>query len=99
VTFDDGQGQGAAHFLLVVCRVDAGIGEAAEQDEGAVAWFTSDDIERLNGAGDIIPSDYAMISQFAGQGALPYVEVEMASVSAQGENPGSTKLTRFDLKN
>lgn len=98
VTLDDGGDLGAAHFLIFVCQVDAEIGEAREQEEGAVAWFTGDDIDNLNAAGDIIPSDYAMISQFVGQENLPYVEVEMQSVGPGGDSPGSTRLTRFELK-
>ncbi|MGB3714013.1 MAG: NUDIX domain-containing protein [Candidatus Promineifilaceae bacterium] len=98
VTLDDGGELGAAHFLIFVCQVDARTGVAREQEEGAVAWFTDGDVEKLNAAGDIIPSDYAMLSQFIGGGALPYVEVEMQSVGARGERPGSTRLTRFEPK-
>jgi 8-oxo-dGTP diphosphatase len=97
VTLDEGGEPGAAHFLIFVCQVDAEIGEAREQEEGAVAWFTSGDIEDLNDTGDIIPSDYAMLSQFVSGGALPYIEVEMRSAGAKGEGPGSTRLTRFEL--
>jgi 8-oxo-dGTP pyrophosphatase MutT (NUDIX family) len=97
VTLDDGEDPGAAHFLIFVCQVDAELGDAREQEEGVVAWFTSGDIEDLNAAGDIIPSDYAMLSQFVSGGALPYIEVEMRSVGVTRVSPGSTRLTRFEL--
>ena len=87
---------GAAHFLIFVCRVNAGIGEAKEQEEGAVAWFTLQDIDNLNAEGGIIPSDYAMLSQFVRGKPLPHFEVEMRSTVEGEESPGSTTLSRFE---
>jgi len=85
----------AAHFLIFVCQVDAETGDAQEKDEGAVDWFSSTEIEKLNAEGRIIPSDYAMLSQFVGEDPLPYVEVEMETLSA---NPGTTRMTRFEVQ-
>lgn len=36
----------AAHFLIFVCEVAATGGEAGEQDEGAVAWFSLAEIDQ-----------------------------------------------------
>ena len=94
---DNRESPGAAHFLLFVCQVDAGGGEAKEREEGEVAWFTKNEIEGLNSAGEIIPSDFAMLSHFVGEEALPYVEVEMNSVSDGGPDPGDAQLTRFEV--
>ena len=94
VILDSSSEMGAAHFLIFVCQVDAETGDAQEKDEGAVDWFTGPEIEKLNAEGRIIPSDYAMLSQFAGEDPLPYVEVEMETLSA---NPGTTRMTRFEV--
>ncbi len=96
---DYAKSPGAAHFLLFVCQVDTGEGEAQEQDEGEIAWFTLDEIEQLNDTGEIIPSDFAMISHFVDKDALPYVEVEMESVSDGGPDPEEAQLTRFEVIN
>ena len=70
-----------AHFLLLVCDLLAGDGEAAEQDEGLVAWFDHAAIDALSAAGEIIPSDYAMIREFAAAtDCAPHVEVEMRAL-------------------
>ena len=73
-----------AHFLLLVCDLVVRGGEATEQSEGLVAWFDHAAIDALHAAGNIIPSDYAMIREFAAAtGCAPYVEVEMrATVGA-----------------
>lgn len=70
----------AAHFLLFLCDLEVTDGEAAEQAEGAVAWFDRAEIERLHQQSAIIPSDYAMLSAFImARDAAPYVEVDMGS--------------------
>ena len=70
-----------AHFLLLVCDLLVGDGEAAEQQEGGVAWFDHAAIDALSAAGAIIPSDYAMIREFAAATArAPHVEVDMRSL-------------------
>lgn len=71
----------AAHFLLLVCDLLVEDGQAAEQQEGMVAWFKIDDIDALYGEGRIIASDYAMIREFGpATHHSPYVEVEMRAL-------------------
>jgi ADP-ribose pyrophosphatase YjhB (NUDIX family) len=66
-----------AHFLIFVSELQVTAGIAKEQTEGAVAWFSTAELEALRQNGKIIPSDYAMLEQFALAPAVPYVEVEM----------------------
>ena len=85
---DDGT---AAHFLLFVCEVTAVWGQAREQDEGSVAWFSRMDIDTLNDQNAIIPSDYAMLAEFAEAAqTTSVVEAEMT-----GANKG-VQLHRFE---
>jgi 8-oxo-dGTP diphosphatase len=80
-----------AHFIIYVCELAITAGIAQEQAEGAVAWFSTDEIKSLHKDKKIVPSDYAMLQQFSEAAALPYSEVEMA-VDADGV-PG---LQRFE---
>ena len=85
-----------AHFLLLVCDLLAGDGEAAEQDEGLVAWFDHAAIDALSAAGAIIPSDYAMIREFAAATArAPHVEVDMRSLLG-GAGEALSEMIRFE---
>lgn len=69
-----------AHFLLLVCDLVVTNGKAQEQQEGAVAWFTLAEIEALHAADKIIPSDFAMLHQFAHEADdVPHFEAEMIS--------------------
>ncbi|MCA9873985.1 MAG: NUDIX hydrolase, partial [Anaerolineales bacterium] len=69
-----------AHFLLLVCELSAPDGEATEQKEGAVAWFTLPQIDHLHAHQAIIPSDYAMIQRFTpARGDMIHIEAEMVS--------------------
>mgnify|MGYP000851013865 CR=1 FL=1 len=87
-----------AHFLLLVCDLVVRGGEAAEQSEGLVAWFDHAAIDALHAAGNIIPSDYAMIREFANATHhAPYVEVEMrARLGRPAAPPG--EMLRFERK-
>ncbi len=89
----------AAHFLLLVCELLVTNGEAKEQKEGAVAWFTLAQIEALYQAHEIIPSDYEIIHQFAEQpGDAVHFEAEMiAAIGGQSESPSTMK--RFEREN
>ncbi len=89
------KGQGA-HFLIFVCDVTATRGDAEEQEEGAVDWFTQEQIEGLRETKAIIPSDYAMLTSFAGsQEAVPHVEAEMrATIGGAANDP--IQLQRFE---
>ena len=81
----------AAHFLLFVCEVTAVSGTAHEQNEGAVAWFTPTQLAELQTQQAIIPSDYAILTEFAkAKLAVPLVEIEMAGTN------GTTTLHRFE---
>ncbi len=86
-----------AHFLIFVCELEAGNGEAKEQDEGEVGWFTCQEIDALHVDEAIIPSDLAMIRGFAGaNGLAPYIEGEMRAPIKEGsEDP--ILLERFEL--
>lgn len=69
---------GAAHFLLLICDLAVEAGEAAEQDEGRVAWFGLDEMKALVAAGQMIPSDYAMVRAFCrSEVETPLAEVVM----------------------
>lgn len=93
----DPAGAGAAHFLLLVCQLDAQDGQAKEQDEGAVAWFSPSEIETLQREQRIIPSDYLMLKQFEQAPEIPYYEADMLSQDAPGgpETAGA-RLVRFE---
>ena len=86
----------AAHFLLLVCELVVTNGEAKEQKEGAVAWFTLAEIEALHEADEIIPSDYAMLHQFAEQPSdAAHFEAEMISaIGGQAKSPSI--MVRFE---
>ena len=89
----------AAHFLLLVCELLVTNGEATEQQEGAVAWFTLAEIEALHAANEIIPSDYKMLHQFAEQASdAVHFEAEMiAAIGGQTEYPST--MVRFEQEN
>jgi alpha-1,2-mannosyltransferase len=89
----------AAHFLLLVCELTVTNGEAKEQQEGAVAWFTLTEIEALHEADKIIPSDYKMLHQFAAQtGDAVHFEAEMiAAIGGHTEYPST--MARFEQEN
>lgn len=85
----------AAHFLLLVCDLLVRDGQAAEQQEGLVHWFDLAAIDTLHAAGHIIPSDYAMIREFATAScAAPYVEVEMRALLG-GPSGQPSEMVRF----
>jgi ADP-ribose pyrophosphatase YjhB (NUDIX family) len=88
-----------AHFLLLVCELAVTDGDAREQKEGAVAWFTLAEIEALRESQEIIPSDYAMLHQFATQAAdAPHFEVEMiAAIGGKMDIPST--MVRFEQEN
>ncbi len=90
-------GEQGAHFLLLVCALDAPDGEAQEQQEGAVAWFTRAEIDGLHQQQAVIPSDYAMLAAFAEvETAVPLVEADMAGglSTAGSSKPTLLRFTR-----
>lgn len=87
---------GAGHFLLFVCAVNAPSGDAREQAEGKVAWFTLGELEQMHEMGEVVPSDYAMIHHFAPlETNVPYYEVEMIVFDEKQDSPASSLLSRF----
>lgn len=88
-------GELGAHFLLLVCDLVVRDGVATEQCEGTVAWFGREAIDRLHAAAEIIPSDYAMLREFAATAHhAPYVEVEMKALLS-GAPGNASELVRF----
>jgi 8-oxo-dGTP diphosphatase len=88
--------QRGAHFLIFVCELLANNGQAKEQEEGEVGWFTCAQIDVLNESKLIIPSDYAMIRRFAGaKDDVPYIEAEMRA-PIKGESNDLVQLERFE---
>jgi len=90
------EGDIGAHFLLLVCDLLVCDGRASEQQEGCVDWFDHAAIDALHATAAIIPSDYAMIREFAAATHhAPYVEVEMrAGLSRPAAPPG--EMLRFE---
>lgn len=87
----------AAHFLLFVCELAVVGGQAQGQKEGAVAWFTWEEITQLQTKHQIIPSDFAMLRQFVGmETAVSYTEAEMIATIGQSQAQ-APQLMRFDL--
>lgn len=86
----------AAHFLILVCELRAEYGDATEQNEGAVAWFSRSEMDALHEQNAIIPSDYLMIQHFAGAAeSIPHFEAEMMTVLGDDQEHPS-RLVRFD---
>lgn len=97
----EGHLTGGAHFLLLICELAVEAGEAAEQNEGLVAWFGPAELEALAAAGEIIPSDYAMLQQFgASETAVPLAEVVMRatlnSPASPETSPPAPQMVSFD---
>ena len=86
---DDG-----GHFLLFVCELSAPAGEAREQAEGPVAWFSPEDLKELNESRQIVSTDYTILQHFSQTAsALPYIEAE--AIAGNGEN-APDELIRFE---
>jgi 8-oxo-dGTP diphosphatase len=82
------------HFLLFVCEVSAPTGEAREQSEGPVAWFSLEELKGLSTSRQIVPTDYAILQHFCQTAsALPYFEAEV--VAGRGEDVPD-RLIRFE---
>ena len=91
----DNEGKGA-HFLLFVCALTAPNGEAQEQNEGEVRWFTTAELDGLHADNAILPSDYALINRFAGEtDVIPHIEVEMSGGVGM-TNGRPAQLIRFE---
>jgi ADP-ribose pyrophosphatase YjhB (NUDIX family) len=71
-----------AHYLLFICELSAPVGEASEQAEGPVAWFTAAEIHALNADEAIAPTDYEILRRFANTDS-PLTFIEAGVVSDQ----------------
>jgi 8-oxo-dGTP diphosphatase len=86
---DDG-----GHFLLFVCELSATAGEAREQAEGPVAWFTPEDLKELSASQQIVSTDYTILQHFSQTAStLTYVEAE--AITGNGAN-APDDLVRFE---
>jgi 8-oxo-dGTP diphosphatase len=92
----DQNSTGAAHFLILVCQLDVVSGFAREQQEGTVAWFNPAEIGKLHLAGNIIPSDYAMLKAFGEAESIPFFEAEMIAGFTDGPVGKKPDLRRFE---
>lgn len=82
------------HFLLFVCLLHAPNGNASEQYEGPVAWFSLAELDALHADNAIIPTDYTLLKQFGlTASGLTYVEADIIA-SQSGASPD--KLVRFE---
>ena len=89
-----GSNDDGGHFLLFICELSAPTGEAREQAEGPVAWFSLEDLEELSASQQIVSTDYTILQHFTQTAsALPYIEAEV--VAGNGEN-APDELVRFD---
>jgi 8-oxo-dGTP diphosphatase len=85
-----------AHFTIFVCRLAVVSGRAAEQEEGAVGWFSWAEINEMAARQAVIPSDFAMLQQFGDpQSEFAHFEVEMAAAIGTALDD-SARLLRFD---
>jgi len=89
------QEQGA-HFLFFVCELHILNGKAQEQNEGAVAWFTWPEIQRLRAQQMIIPFDFVILEKWGETAvSVPVIEAEMSGKMMP--TPGATtELHRFE---
>jgi 8-oxo-dGTP diphosphatase len=83
-----------AHFLLFVCKVHVQPGEAREQAEGAISWFTAQELNDLRSARLIIPTDYMILERYeAPTNLLSYTEAEIIT---GGEQTDAIDVVRFE---
>ena len=82
-----------AHFVIFVSEVEAATGEAQEQAEGQVGWFSASQLEELHTRQEIVPTDYqimqACVESFQ---AIPYVEAEVCARKGSQES----SILRFE---
>lgn len=80
------------HFLLFVCELVVVDGEATEQAEGAVGWFTLSELKSMHAKQAIVPSDFQII-QYCHEHPkdLHYLEAEITA------GKDGLKIDRFDV--
>ncbi len=85
-----------AHYLILLCTLVVTSGTAQEQGEGAVAWFTGQEIDALHQQQLLVPSDYAMLNAFADTlDTVPTVEVKMRA-ALDGVIGGAVEMLQFE---
>lgn len=72
----------SGHFLIWVCGLDHVSGEPLRKDEGEVAWFGLEDLEKERDA--VIPSDYLMIRRFVLGEPAPFNMHTVRILSGEG---------------
>lgn len=88
---EDDQG---AHYAAFVCEVHAHTGEAAEQDEGQLGWFTAAQLAEIRRAGRLVPTDALILDAFLpSTPPMPYYEAEVVT---RGLGAGDTVVRRFE---
>jgi ADP-ribose pyrophosphatase YjhB (NUDIX family) len=74
----EGVTDSGAHFLLFICEVHAPSGEAHEQTEGKVRWFSKHEVDELNAAREVVATDYMLLEQWQNRSrSISYFEAEV----------------------
>jgi 8-oxo-dGTP diphosphatase len=90
----DGVTDAGAHFLLFICEVHAPSGEAHEQTEGKVRWFSTHELDELNATREAVATDYMLLKQW--QNRSPSISYFEAEVIAGGEPHDVKTIVRFE---
>ncbi|GIV96016.1 MAG: hypothetical protein KatS3mg057_0673 [Herpetosiphonaceae bacterium] len=87
--------QDGGHFLLFICEVDVLEGEATEQSEGEVAWFTMEELQERYRQQDVVPIDYHILEYYYDSTqSLQYIEADIIV----GKNEKKMfDIVRFDV--
>lgn len=94
--YPTGPEEQGAHFFIILCELHAAAGQPSEQAEGEVRWFTAAELQALHEAGQVVPSDFAMIAHYQAEmpPAAVLIEAEMRA-AVQDDEPGQVTLLRF----
>lgn len=83
-----------AQFSIFVCEVQAHQGEPQEQQEGAVAWFTEEQLNALWMSRDIVPTDYLILKHYlTATQSFSYIEAEIIADIMDGT---MNEIRRFE---
>jgi ADP-ribose pyrophosphatase YjhB (NUDIX family) len=87
------EGDRGSHFLLFVCQLAVVSGEAREQQEGPLRWFSVEEMEALRDRQEMILTDYAMVEALGPvEGRPPYLEIDVIA----GEVVDRQVIQRFE---
>jgi ADP-ribose pyrophosphatase YjhB (NUDIX family) len=83
------------HFVISVCELAIVKGEAQEQQEGPVAWFSPAELADLRAREQIITTDFEILQRIVqGTDELFFIEVEVVA----GSGPETKdEIIRFDV--